>query len=400
MEKMKINIKKTIIFSAILVIGILLCLTALSSIRSSIQKQTILKIGISETEYNEPGFNPDLVHCFLFKKNSNAYKEELAIISSDTNLITGIKDFKFADGSNVTIQEVKASLPEDFFNLNTDIFHTPLTKENISKYFTSPVTSKDGLSCGAYNILNRNQNEAILAKNQYYTGNFNLKYEKIVFRKIDLSVRNEDDILNDLIEKRVDVLINIFSPQKTFKIINKYPQLKIHTYSSSQQAVLMVKRDSLTSQELSYILTSIDIAYISKFIYNSTLIPVLDAVKALSNFNSKSDKKTNKNKNITKNQKNLYFLTTSSSSLLRASKIILSKFDTSMFSPVLQVIDEDDLKDFTSLSKNANLVLTNTDSSYNTDHFEQNGWISIPLWKYQDIVLSNNKIKDPSVFIK
>ena len=406
---MKKNIKKITIISITLIISIFFILNVFSTIHRSIQKSVILKIGVVENKYDEPAFRPELLHCSLFNKVAESFKEDLAVISSSTNLITGIKESKFADGSTVTLQEVKASLPEDFFNQKTDLFHTPLTEENISKYFTSPVTSKDGLSCGAYNILSRNQNETILEKNKYYTGNFKSKYEKIVIRKVDLNARNESDILSDLVERRVDILINVFSPQKAFDIANQYPQLKIHTYSSSQRALLLIKKDSLTPEKISLILNSINIADISKFIYNSTLIPLLDSSK-ISEHITTSDLVKVKNKNQYKDKdkdtnevhqkRNLYFLTTSSSSLLQASKYILSKLDTSTLSPILQVIDEEDLKDFASLSKNVNLILTDTGYFFREDFFEENDWIILPLWEYQDIVLSNNKIKDPSVFIK
>ncbi len=402
---MKKNIKKITILSITIFISIFLILNIFSTIHRSIQKSVILKIGIVENKYDESSFRPELLHCSLFNKVFDTFKEDLAVISSSTNLITGIKESKFADGSTVTLQEVKASLPEDFFNLKTDIFHTPLTEENISKYFTSPVMSKDGFSCGAYNILNRNQNETILEKNKYYTGNFKSKYEKIVIRKVDLNVRNESDILSDIVERRVDVLINVFSPQKAFDIANKYPQLKIYTYSSSQQALLLIKKYSLTPEELSSVLHSINITDISKFIYNSTLIPLLDISKIseLSNSSDRTLVKTNnqdKNTDQPNHKKNLYFLTTSSPSLLQASKYILSKLDTSTLSPVLQVIDEDDLKDFALLSKNVSLILTDTGYFFREDFFQENDWIILPLWEYQDIVLSNDKIKDPSIFIK
>ena len=391
--------KLVLITLIVLAVFALLYFVTLPSVQSIQQKKVVLKIGVDESKYSEENFQSELIHCYLFQKKDSNYLEDLAITSTSesTKYITGIKDYKFGDGSLITMEDVISSLPSNFNFLGTDIFHTPITDENISKYFLNPIVSKDGDSCGAYIILNRNQNETILEKNHFFNSNQpspELNYEKIVFRKIDLNIRNESDVLNDLVEKRIDVLINIFSPKKTFSIINQYPQLKIHTYASSRKSVLLVKRDSLTSSEISSILENIDVSYISQFVYNSTLIPLPKKKFQSTTSSPESIQPPSSTK------KTIYFITTSSVALLKATKILLSKFDTNLFSPILQVIDPDDVSDFALLSKNANLILIDINSNFQEDFFKEKGWDTYPLWQYQDIVISNDKIKDPSVLIR
>lgn len=393
--------KQKLVFITLIVLAVftLLYFVTLPSVQSIQQKKIVLKIGVDESKYSEENFQSELIHCYLFQKKNSTYIEDLAITSTSesSKYITGIKDYKFGDGSPITMEDVVSSLPSSFNSLTTDIFHTPITDENISKYFFNPIVSKDGDSCGAYVILNRNQNETILEKNKFFTSNQpspDLNYEKIVFRKIDLNIRNESDVLNDLVGKRIDVLINVFSPKKTFSIINQYPQLKIHTYASSRKSVLLVKRDSLTNSEISSIIESIDVSYISKFVYNSTLIPLLKKDPQSTTSSQESIQSPSSAK------KTIYFITTSSVALLKATKILLSKFDPNLFSPILQVIDPDDVSDFALLSKNANLILIDTNSNFQEDFFHEKGWDIYPLWQYQDIVISNDKIKDPSVLIR
>lgn len=398
----KIKNKKTVIISLVLIVLIgVLCL----KIRSSIQKNSILKVATSEDYYDQVQFQSALVDCFLFKKDEHSFIDQLAITKTvnDQRYLTGIKSAKFSDGSSITLQDVSdsLSLPEDikFSTSKEYLLDTPLDTTYITSFLSKPIIKKPDINCGKYNILIRNPNETILDKNPHYTLGEALNYSKIVFRKIDLSTRNETDIQSDLIEQRIDVAINLFSPSTALQLVSHYPQLKMDTFMSPKQVVLLIKRDFLSSKELLDILKGWNIPLISKTIYSSTIVPSLDLDLFIKELNISTQFEKPSSKKDT-SPKTIYFITQASSSLLRSAKLFVSSLDTSKYQTILQVVKTEDLSDFTLVSKDIGMILLDWDSSVSKDVLHQNGWNIYPLWHYQNVVISNKKVKDPVILFQ